>query len=299
MNLLKRINDGEYDFEDEVVYIPEKKSRKRIMTKATAARAKEILTASTTATLDTAREVLAEEGIEASRATIYRMTVKENISVQMVTPKPGVVFTQKNVNKRLEYARQVDPIPDEELWFIDESGFNLHLAPLRCWSEVGHTPVQPVPANRGQNVSLLMCISLDGIMYYQTQDGAYNAEEFAEFLEALADHFPQVHDGQVTLVMDNAPIHHAAIVRDFLTDNGIKHLFLPPYSPDLNPIENVFGMIKRRYRKQGVVNARDEIVDRIANIIGGLNDDDDFSMAPFYDRMRGFVERALNSESFD
>ena len=135
-------------------------------------------------------------------------------------------------------------------------------------------------------------------VYFQTQDGAYNAEDFVDFLGALAEHFPQVRDGQVTLVMDNAPIHHAAIVRDFMTENGIEHLFLPPYSPDLNPIENVFGMIKRRYRRQGVVNTREEIPERITTIIEGINDDPDISMAPFYERMRLYLEKARNRERF-
>ena len=160
------------------------------MTREMSARARDILTSSTTATLDSARELLSEEGINVSRATIYRMTVNEDISVQMVAPRPGVVFTQQNANKRHVYALQVETIPDEALWFIDESGFNLHLAPLRCWAPVGQTPVQEVQANRGQNVSLLMCISLDGFTYHQTQDGAYNAEEFAEFLEGVGRSLP-------------------------------------------------------------------------------------------------------------
>ena len=96
-----------------------------------------------------------------------------------------------------------------------------------------------------------MCIYRECIEYNQTQDGAYNAEEFAAFLEALADRFPKVREGDVTLVMDNAPIHHAAIVRDCLNENGIRPFYQPPYSPDLNPIENVFGMIKARDRRQG------------------------------------------------
>ena len=149
---------------------------------------------------------------------------------------------------------------------------------------------------RGRNVSLLMCIYRECIEYNQTQDGAYNAEEFAAFLEALADRFPQVREGHATLVMDNAPIHHAAIVRDCLNENGIKHFYLPPYSPDLNPIENVFGMIKARYRRQGVAQSTEEMVDRITNIIEEINDDPNIDMGAFYERMRLYVERAKNRE---
>ena len=135
-------------------------------------------------------------------------------------------------------------------------------------------------------------------MFFLTKDGAYKADDFVEFLGALAEHFPQVHDGEVTLVMDNAPIHHASIVRDFYAETGIKHIFLPPYSPDLNPIENVFGLIKARYLGQGVANSREEMVDRILNVIDEINNDPEINMQAFYDRMRLFVEKVRNRESF-
>ena len=47
---------------------------------------------------------------------------------------------------------------DDELWYLDETGFNLHIGVTRSWSEVGQTPVVVVPANKGQNVSALVCI---------------------------------------------------------------------------------------------------------------------------------------------
>ena len=74
-----------------------------------------------------------------------------HISVQKIALRPSVVLTEQHVDQRENYGRAVDQMPDEELWFLDESGINLHLAPTRCGSEVGHTPVQDVPANRGRN----------------------------------------------------------------------------------------------------------------------------------------------------
>ena len=136
MTLLKNIHEGKYDFHDEIVYIPEKKGRKRIMTKEMSAMTKDILTSSNTATLNSTKELLATEGINASRTTIWRMVQNENISVQMIAPKPGVVFTMRNVNQRFDFAEEIDEIPNEVLWYIDESGFNLHMCPFKCWSQV-------------------------------------------------------------------------------------------------------------------------------------------------------------------
>ena len=91
-----------------------------------------------------------------------------------------------------------------------------------------------------------MCIGHDGIKYYTRRDGAFTVKAFLASITALAHRFPQVRHGEVTLVMDNAPIHHAKCVVDNMERKGIKYMYLPPYSPDLNPIENVFGVLKRK-----------------------------------------------------
>ena len=83
----------------------------------------------------------------------------------------AAVFDDGVTNKRLNYARRVNKLKDRELWFLDESGFNLHIAPSRCWGPKGRATVQAVPTNRGVKVSLLMCIAPDGIVYYEIKKG--------------------------------------------------------------------------------------------------------------------------------
>ena len=297
MNLLNDLAAGKYDYHGDIVFIPNKKGRKPKVTKEIEAQVKEILLEKTTATLDSARERLAEEGTQLGRTTIWRTAMKLKLSKKVISLRPAVVFTQRNIDQRFTYAQRVNEMPDQELWFLDESGFNLHVAPLRCWAPVGQTPVQPVPANREQNLSLLMCIAPDGIMAYEMKDGAYRGPDFIRFIGELAGRFECVQRGDVTLVMDNARIHHAAEARDFLLESGVKHICLPPYSPDLNPIENVFGVLKRNYRAQGVARTRDEMRDRVKDVIDELNRDMD--MGRFYERMRTFVDMAMNRQSFN
>ena len=79
--------------------------------------------------------------------------------------------------------------------------------------------------------------------------------------------------------------------------NGINHMYLPPFSPDLNPIENVFGTLKTLFRKQGVVRDRDEMKRRICEVIDRMNLDHDIDH--YYGRMRRFVGKAYNRESFN
>ena len=161
----------------------------------------------------------------------------------------------------------------------------------------GIRPVQAVPTNRGVNVSLLMCISSEGIVFHMVKRGAFKSADFVAFLQALANRFPAVRNREVCLVMDNARIHHARATTAFLHENNINHIFLPPYSPELNPIENVFGVLKARYRRRGVVHSEGQMKRRINNIIDRMNRDLD--VQTFYDHMRHFVEMAMNRQPFN
>ena len=82
---------------------------------------------------------------------------------------------------------------------------------------------------------------------------------------------------------------------DYLDRKGINFLFLPPYTPDLYPIDNVFFVLKSKYRRMVIPTTRPEMTDQVARAI----DDLDVDMLPFYRRMRSFVQKALNRESFN
>ena len=184
--LLRRIRDGEFDHVDVTLFTPKRKGRKPKVSKQKTVRVKEILTSQRTATLAIAKNALHEEGIDLSITTTWRLAQMEGLTVQKISLKPNAVFTARMTEQRFLYAQRVDVILDEELWFLDESGFNLHLAPIRCWSMAGETPVQPVAPNRQENLSLLMCISPDGVRHYVMHDGSFYASEFIVFLTEMA-----------------------------------------------------------------------------------------------------------------
>ena len=243
------------------------------MTSENSRRVREILTSSSTATLGLAKQILEQENVFLSKSTPCRVARREWLSNQKILLKPEVVFTERIGDLRHDYAGEVDGLFDEELWFLDETGFNLHVAPLRCWSVVGDTPVETVAPSKGQNMSLLMCISSDGIRPFELKDWAYRSTEFVTFIQELAEQFQEVQTGRACLVMDNARIHHAREAREYLEENHIRHIYLPPYSPDLNPIENVFAVLKRRYRGLGVPTTRAQMATQIGTAIDRLNED--------------------------
>ena len=97
--------------------------------------------------------------------------------------------------------------------------------------------------------------------------------------------------------MDNARIHHARDVAAFLANNEIRHMFLPRSSPDLNPIENLFGTIKSRFRRRGVVRTNQQLKTRLRRTIDEVDNELDFQK--YYNQMRVYVQKALNRQDFN
>ena len=125
--------------------------------------------------------------------------------------------------------------------FVDEMGAHTSLAPLYGYSPRGHRAFFEVPRNRGPNTTLLASMTIEGMGPSMAIEGSTTKEVF----EAYVEHFlaPALKSGQI-VVMDNLSAHKGECVRRLIEDRGCTLLYLPPYSPDLNPIEEAFSKIK-------------------------------------------------------
>jgi len=104
---------------------------------------------------------------------------------------------------------------------------------------------------RGVRYSLLPAITVDGIIYSHIKAGGYNGEEFLEYLDGLTAQMNPYPGPRSVLVIDNCRIHHVFGVEELCEARGIKLIYLPPYSPDYNPIEESFAFIKAYIRRHG------------------------------------------------
>jgi transposase len=143
----------------------------------------------------------------------------------------------------LNQIGQIDP---HELVFLDEMGVSRTLCLLYGWGDRREPLVESVPCNRGKNLSVLGAFDSLGMICTQSQLGAMNRENFEAFLEV--DLLPQLTCGSV-LVLDNASIHHGGRIAALVEKAGCRLLYLPPYSPDFNPIELAWGYVKRLIRR--------------------------------------------------
>jgi transposase len=134
----------------------------------------------------------------------------------------------------------------ELLVFVDEMGSNISLAPVYAWSRRGERAFVSVPRNWGKNVTLLASMSLEGMGPCLAVEGSTTREVFEAYLEHVLA--PTLRAGQV-VVMDNLTAHKGERVRELIAARGCELLYLPPYSPDFNPIEEAFAKLKTLLRK--------------------------------------------------
>lgn len=109
----------------------------------------------------------------------------------------------------------------------------------------GHRAVNSAPLCKPKNTTILSSIQMDGICHYTIFSSGTTVAHFKEYLEN--DLLPYLSKNAV-LVMDNMKSHHAKAVKELL-DKSVHYLYLPPYSPDLNPIENLWAKVKAILRK--------------------------------------------------
>jgi len=130
--------------------------------------------------------------------------------------------------------------------FLDESGLNLAMSRSHAWVKRGFEHVDRVPMNWGTNLTLLGAIRLSGWVVLTTMFKTANKDRFVSWL--VSKLLPRVRPGDV-LVMDNLPAHHDPRVAPACAARGVRVIYLPPYSPDLNPIESGWALQKQHVRR--------------------------------------------------
>lgn len=156
---------------------------------------------------------------------------------------------------RDDYTEQIAEIKADRFKFIDEAGSNLSMTRLFGRGAPGMRVVETVPQNYGENISMLAAISLSGIAAPMTISGAVDGLVFLAYIERVL--CPTLAAGDV-VVMDNLPAHKVGRVRELIQGCGAQLLYLPPYSPDLNPIEKCWSKIKT-YLRQAKARTREAL----------------------------------------
>jgi transposase len=150
------------------------------------------------------------------------------------------------VAKRRAFRRRILRVAVDKLVFLDESGLNLAMGRTHAWVKRGLEFIERVPMNWGTNLTLLGAIRLSGWVVLNTMFKTANRHRFVRWLRTKL--LPRLVPGDV-LVMDNLPAHHDPRVVPACKARGVRAVYLPPYSPDLNPIEPGWALQKQYVRR--------------------------------------------------
>lgn len=179
-----------------------------------------------------------------------------------------------------------------EIYFLDECRFNLFTARDRGWAKVGNPASKVVANSKGRDVTLLAMIGIDGLANFELSDG-YNAAAFTIALDRIAREMVQKGgDKKRYIVMDNCPIHNKENLHHIEKGYNIKVVFLPPYSPMLNPIENWFNELKQVIR-QKTYKTRLELKQTLEAVLERYRDK---SFANYYSHINQYLDLGIKRE---
>lgn len=148
---------------------------------------------------------------------------------------------------RVDYWQAIQDVLVEDLVLIDESGVNLGLMRLFAWALAGKRAYGSRPP-RGENVSLVAALGLEGVLGSATLLGACDGLTFTAFIARRV--VPHLWQGAHVL-LDNGSIHKQAEIHPLIEAVGARLVYLPSYSPDFSPIENFWSKVKGILRTLG------------------------------------------------
>jgi len=178
-------------------------------------------------------------------------------------PAKGNPEKQERFKKAIQqFANRLRP--EDHLFFMDEASIKWSATISRMWAEAGHQPIVPqVGGHKG--VHIIGAVDPKADRGFFAFIPTMKAPQFIEFLESLLCNNPT---GKIYIVLDNARVHHANIVKDFVHAHSRLHLmFLPPYSAKLNPIERFWAYLRQKKTHNAFYPEYDEFETEIKQFV--------------------------------
>lgn len=146
---------------------------------------------------------------------------------------------------RVEYWHEIGKVKVEDLVFVDETGSNLAMTRHYGRSPRGSRVYNNAPYQRGNNLTLISAMALQGLIGEMTLPGATDGLAFKTYVTQVL--VPNLWVG-ACVVMDNLPAHKVTGIREAIEAAGATVVYLSPYSPDFSPIENCWSKVKEFLR---------------------------------------------------
>ena len=140
---------------------------------------------------------------------------------------------------------------------------------MKTWFPIGKQRIIPT-YGKHEGVKLVGILDYETGHVYVEEHKKYDAQVFLQFLKNVLEIYPT---GKIVMILDNAKIHHAKLLQDFLDKNNdrLELMFLPPYSPNLNKIEELWGWLKDSVINNVFFHSREDIQKAVSKFIDWVN----------------------------
>ena len=168
----------------------------------------------------------------------------------------------------IRYQTRIDPA---RLVFIDETWVKTNMSPLRGWGPRGERLVAHTPYGHWKTMTFIAALRLDRVEAPWVLNGPINGEAFRAYVETQlvkTQLVKTLNPGDI-VVLDNLGSHKGAMVRNFVRAAGARLFLLPPYSPDLNPIEQLFAKLKH-WMRRAAQRSVETVHNAIANVLDAV-----------------------------
>ena len=158
----------------------------------------------------------------------------------------------------------------KRLIFIDETWAKTNMTRLRGRALRGQRVIDKTPHGHWKTTTLIAALGIEGMRCSTVVDGAVNGSVFEAFVKHVL--VPELRDGDI-VIMDNLSSHKSDRIRALIESAGARLQFLPPYSPDLNPIEMIFSKVKQALRSMAC-RTRDALWDAMQGVLDRVTSSD-------------------------
>ena len=192
--------------------------------------------------------ILAEFGVNVSTSTIDRTLASFHYSLKKLVPVPERRNSAENIEARFNYALRFLALTEDfaasEIFFADEVGFSVSMRRKKGRSLIGTPASLILPAIRSKNISVCAVVGRLGMQYKSINFRPYNTASFLGFIRDFFDVILESGLERCVVIIDNVAFHKAASIQNEFRNRNKELIFLPPYSPQLNPMEQVFSKWK-------------------------------------------------------
>ena len=227
-----------------------------------------------------------------SQMTVSRALERVRVTFKRITLIPERRNDPTNMIERREYAFWfLENAINYDFYFLDEAGFSWNMRSLYGWAYEGERANLIVGAIKTGNVSLIACVNKSGVVFFEANTHSTNSAVFADFIDRM---LKTIKDEKTFFIMDNVRIHKTAEVRSVFEHHKMPLKFLPPYSPQLNPIENTFAKWKALVRRRNC-NDTEELISALTDASDLIREED---MSGYYSNMMRYIIMASEGKPF-